>query len=346
MSKNKISYICVDEPNLQPIEEELKGLDYDLSVQICNSEGETIEAIKGADLIINEGVPMSASVINEIDNAKSIVSFGHGFDRIDHDAATENKIMLTNTAGFCSEEVSNHAIMLLLSCAKHLNFLNNLVKSGQWDKAPSEGMRKYLAEKNLYMPPIYNQTLGLIGFGNIARATARKAKSFGLNVITYDPYIEPWIAREYDVEVFNSLDSIAKLSDYVSIHLPLNNETKKIINKSFFENMKKTAFIINTCRGATIDEEAMIDALNSDSIAGAGLDVFEHEPIDDSNPLIAFSNVIMTPHTAGTSTGSDEILYKYVGQEAYRILNNQWPMSLVNPDVKSMIPNRKPSMTK
>ena len=346
MSKSNISYICVAEPNLEQIKKELNGLEYDLSVHICNSEGETIEAVKGADLIINEGVPMPASVINEIDSAYSIVSFGHGFDRIDDEAATKNKIMLTNTAGFCSEEVSNHAIMLLLSCAKHLNFLNDLVKSGQWDKAPSEGMRKFLAEKKLHMPPVYNQTLGLIGFGNIARATARKAKAFGLKVVSYDPYVEPWIAREYEVELYNSLESIAAISDYVSIHLPLNNETKKIINKEFFKNMKNTAFIINTCRGGTIDEKAMIDALKSGCIAGAGLDVFEEEPIKDDNILISLPNVIMTPHTAGTSTGSDEVLYKYVGQEAYRVLNNQWPMSLVNPEVKNMISNRNPAMSK
>ena len=207
-------------------------------------------------------------------------------------------------------------------------------------------MRKFLAEKKLHMPPVYNQTLGLIGFGNIARATARKAKAFGLKVVSYDPYVEPWIAREYEVELYNSLESIAAISDYVSIHLPLNNETKKIINKEFFKNMKNTAFIINTCRGGTIDEKAMIDALKSGCIAGAGLDVFEEEPIKDDNILISLPNVIMTPHTAGTSTGSDEVLYKYVGQEAYRVLNNQWPMSLVNPDVKNMISNRNPAMSK
>ena len=346
MSKKNISYICVAEPNLGPIENELKGLEYNLSVHICNSEGETIEAIKGADLIINEGVPMPASVINEIDRAISIVTFGHGFDKIDHAAATSNNVMLTNTAGFCSEEVSNHAIMLLLACAKHLNFLNTLIKSGQWDKAPSEGMRKYLSEKKLYMPPIYNQTLGLIGFGNIARATARKAKAFGLKIIAYDPYVNPWIAREYDVELYSNLESIASKSDYVSIHLPLNNETKKIINQDFFKNMKNTAFIINTCRGGTIDEKSLIDALKKGYIAGAGLDVFEQEPIQDNNPLIEMPNVIMTPHTAGTSTGSDEILYQYVGQETYRILNGQWPMSLVNPDVQSRISNRNPAMSK
>ena len=135
------------------------------------------------------------------------------------------------------------------------------------------------------MGPIDGQTLGLIGLGNIARATARKAKVFGLEVIAYDPFVEPWIAREYRVELVSGMEELARRSDYVSVHVPLNPETRGLVGESFFRAMKPTAFIINTCRGGTVDEQALVEALRNGELAGAGLDVFETEPTPKDNPL-------------------------------------------------------------
>ena len=255
MATQKISFVSRSEPDVTPVEEQLVGIDYEMEVSVCKSDGETIEAVKGADLVINQGVPMPRAVIEELDRAWAIVSFGHGFDRIDDDAATEKSVMVVNTAGFCSEEVSNHAIMLLLACAKKLTILNDVVKRGGW----SGDTRNEIGT----MGPIDGQTLGLIGLGNIARATARKAKVFGLEVIAYDPFVEPWIAREYRIELVSGMEELARRSDYVSVHVPLNPQTRGLVGESFFRAMKPTAFIINTCRGGTIDEQALVAALRN-----------------------------------------------------------------------------------
>ena len=209
---------------------------------------------------------MPRAVIEGIDTAKVILSFGHGFDRIDHDAATDQRVMVVNCAGFCTEEVSNHAIMGVLACAKKLTILNDMVKSGQWGSETRARLSP--------MDPIDGQTLGLVAFGNIARATARKAKVFGLEVIAYDPYIQPWIAKEYRVEIVSTLEELAGRSDFVSMHTPLNDETRKLLGAPFFKAMQRTAYFINTCRGPTVDEAALIRALQQGEIAGAAIDVF------------------------------------------------------------------------
>jgi D-3-phosphoglycerate dehydrogenase / 2-oxoglutarate reductase len=332
MARPRISMIARGRPSTDIIEQQLAGLEYDLDTYECRSSGEAIEAIKGADIIINQGVPMPREVIQGIDQAQAIVSFGHGFNHIDHDAATEQGVMVVNCAGFCTEEVSNHAIMLLLACAKKLAILNNLVKAGKWDAQ--------LRQVMLPMVPIDGQTLGLVGFGNIGRATSRKARVFGLEVIAYDPYVPPWIAKEYRVELVPTLDALAHRADFVSMHTPLNHETRKLIGASFFAAMKPTAYFINTCRGPTVDEAALIKALQDGQIAGAGIDVFDTEPTPADNPLLKLDNVIVTPHSAGTSSRSRVAAQAQIGQETARLLKGTRPMSVVNPDVLGKLPPR------
>jgi D-3-phosphoglycerate dehydrogenase len=241
--------------------------------------------------------------------------------------------MLVNTAGFCTDEVSNHTIMLLLACAKDLASLNELVKSGKW--AP-----RHSGALHLSLTAIDGQTLGLVGCGNIARATARKAKVFGLETIAYDPYVEPWIARDYGIKLVAGLDELARRSDFVSMHVPLNNETRRLVGEGFFKAMKPTAYFINTCRGPTVDERALIRALESGELAGAGLDVFEEEPTSPDNPLLKMDNVIATPHSAGSSVEAYRDAEIQMGQEAARIVRGMWPFALVNPEVRGVIPQR------
>ncbi len=332
MAEHKISVIAPSEPDLALIEDRLAGLDYDLDVNLCASVGETIEAVRGADVIIDILVPMPTEVIEGIDTARAIVTGSHGFDRIDHEAATRKRVMVVNSAGFCTEEVSNHTIMFLLACAKSLVNLDKKVRAGGWrtDAMPE-------------LPPIYGQTVGIVGLGNIGRATARKAHAFGLNVISYDPYVPSWIPKEYRVEMVGSLGELASRSDYVCILVPLNGETRGLIGESFFEAMKPTGYFINTCRGPTVDEAALVRALEGGRIAGAGLDVFEQEPPAPDNPLFSMENVMLTPHSAGTSTASSPASLIRVGEETARILRGTWPMSLVNPEVRSLIESRPPA---
>ena len=267
----KISVISRSgESDTELIEEQIQGLDYELEKFACASDGEVIEAMAGADIVINGGVPLSREVIEETEGVQAILVGSHGFNHIDHEAATDQGIMVVNSAGFCTEEVSNHAIMLLLACAKKLAQLNDLVKAGKWGAETRATV--------MPMVPIYDQTLGLVAFGNIARATARKAQAFGMDVIAYDPYCPPWIAREYRIRLVDSLEELAAESDFVSVHTPLNNETKGLLSDDFFKAMKPTAYFVNTCRGPVVDEAALIAALQNGEIAGAGLDVFEDEP--------------------------------------------------------------------
>ncbi len=335
MPKHKISVIASGETDLDLIEAQLAGLDYETDIHISNSVGETIEAVKGGDVIINLAVRMPREVIREIDTAQAIVSFGHGFDRNDDEAATDQGVMLVNCAGFCTEEVSNHAIMLLLACAKNLAMLDKAVKSGRWTVGKTEAPP---------MPPIDGQTLGLVGLGNIARATARKAQAFGLATIGHDPYVQPWTAKEYKVPLVGSLEELASRSDFVSMHVPLNSETRKLVGEPFFKAMKPTAYFINTCRGQTVDEQALVRALQSGEIAGAGLDVFEQEPTPADNPLLEMENVVVTPHSAGGSTVAISTAHKRIGEETARILRGTYPMSLANPSVCAKIPVRPPAV--
>ncbi len=332
MTRQKIAYIVGAEPDTSIIESRLAGRDYQLDVHVCDSQGEIIEAIKGADIIINGSLAMPRDVIEEIDTAKAIVSMGHGFNQIDHNAATEKGVMVVNTAGFVTEQVANHTIMMLLACAKRLTRMHDVVRSGGWSKGTLSNLG--------HMPTIDGETLGIVGLGNISRATARRAAAFGLDVISYDPYAIPWIAKDYRVELVGSLQELAERSDFVSILVPLNAETTKLIDASFFKAMKSTAYFINTCRGPVVDETALIAALEAGEIAGAGLDVFEVEPTPADNPLLKMDNVIVTPHSAGTSETSVTGGLAQLGDETARLLSGTWPMSLVNPSVRDKLPDR------
>ena len=328
----KVVMLSRGEPDTDLIESQMQGLDYELEVHSVQSEGEAIEAIKGAEIIINQGIPLPREVIEEIDEGQAIVSFGHGFNHIDHEAATDQGVMVVNSAGFCTEEVSNHAITMLLACAKKLTILNDLVKAGKWGPETRAA--------SVPMMPIDGNVLGLVAFGNIARAASRKAKAFGIEVIAYDPYVAPWIAKEYGVRLVGSLEELAASSDFISVHTPLNNQTKGLIGADFFKAMKPTAYFINTCRGPVVDEAALIAALTTGELAGAGLDVFEEEPTSPDNPLSKFDNVIVTPHSAGQSTKSLVQGQLQVGQETARLLRGTLPMSLVNPEVRHKIAER------
>jgi D-3-phosphoglycerate dehydrogenase len=297
------------------------------------SDGELIEALKGADVAISQGHRFNAELYQHMGNngrCKGVVSFGHGFDGVDVNAATEAGVVLANTASFGTEEVSNHTMMMLLVCSRKFVLHNKLVKSGTWTRE--------------HLPPmghIAGQTLGIIGLGNIGRAVARKARAFGLSVIGYDPYKSSWDMKEFGVEVVGSLDELAKRSDYVSPHVFLTPETRHMVGKKFFSLMKPTAYLINCSRGPVVDEAELIKALQEKRIAGAGLDVFEKEPVDPANPLLKMDNVAVTSHYASYSEVAWERGNTQLGEEAVRIALGQWPMSLINPDVRAKVPPRQ-----
>jgi D-3-phosphoglycerate dehydrogenase len=307
--------------------EELARVNAELVVAGCTCEAEIIEAARDADAILTVGSKMTRSVMEQLPRCQVIVRYGIGYDTIDVNAATDNNILVVNIPDFCFEEVSNHAIAILLACAKKVVTLNNMVKQGRWTEAKAA---------QAPMVSIHGQTLGIAGCGNIGRMTARKAQCFGLKILGYDPYVDKSLAEEHGITLV-SLPELLKGSDFISLHTALNKETWHIIGEKEFRQMKPTAYIINTARGSVIDEKALIKALREKRIAGAGLDVFEQEPIDPDNPLLKMDNVIVLPHSASYSDVAFKRLRTCVGQEAARVLSGRWPKNVVNKTVKPKI---------
>ncbi len=293
-----------------------------------SSEEQTIQAAGDADVILTAAAQITRHVMEQLPRLKAVVRYGIGYDTIDVPAATDNGVLVVNVPDFCWEEVSNHAIVMLLACAKKLVAINNAVKKDGW-MAGSRLMRP--------MVSIFDQTLGVVGCGNIGRRVARKAQCFGLTALGYDPYVDRMLAAEYGIKLVDTLPELLRQSDFVSINPLLNDETRHMIGEKEFRLMKPTSYVINTARGPVIDEQALIKALNEKWIAGAGLDVFEQEPADAANPLFQMDNVVVTPHSAFYSEVSSNRLRISVGQEAARVISGQWPRNVVNRTVKPRV---------
>ena len=296
------------------------------------SSADLAQALRDVDAAMVQGHgfdPAAFAHMGLHGRCKGLVSFGHGYDHLDLDAATANGVILANTASFGTEEVSNHTMMHFLVCARKFVLHDKQVRNGLWT-------RKTLAP----MGHIVGQVFGIVGLGDIGRAVARKAKAFGLRVIAYDPYVASWDALEHGVEMVDSLDEVCRLSDYLSVHVYLNPETKHLIGRAQLAVMKPSAYLINCARGGVVDEAALIEALHQRRLAGAGLDVFEKEPVDPANPLLKMDNVSVTNHYASYSEVAWERAQTQLGEEAVRIATGMWPMSLINPDVRHVIPPR------
>src|SRR3954451_19921368 len=298
-----------------------------------SSAADLIKALQDVDVAMLQGHGFDRSAFAHMGlhgRCKGLVSFGHGFDHLDLDAATSNGVVLANTASFGTEEVSNHTMMHFLVCARKFVLHDKLVRSGVWTR------------KNLGpMGHIAGQVFGIVGLGDIGRAVARKAKAFGLQVIAYDPYVASWDALEHGVEMVPGLEDLCRRSDYISVHVYLNAETRHLISRPQFAVMKPTAYLINCARGGVVDELALIEALQQNRLAGAGLDVFEKEPVDPGNPLLKMDNVSLTNHYASYSEVAWERAQTQLGEEAVRIATGMWPMSLINPDVRHVVGPRK-----
>lgn len=300
--------------------EELSKINSSLQVLDCRTEEDIIAKAQDADAILTVGAPMTRRVLEKLPKCQVIIRYGIGYDTVDVDAATDNHVLVVNIPDFCFEEVSNHALALLLACAKKLTLLNDMVKAGRWAEAK---------KAQSPMGPVCGQTCGIIGCGNIGRATARKAQCFGLKVLGYDPYIDKALAKQSGITLVDLTELLQK-SDYVLLHTALTSETRHLISEKQLKMMKPSAYLINTARGAVIDEPALIRALQGKWIAGAGLDVFEKEPVDPANPLLKMDNVIVMPHSASYSDEAFSRLRRSVGQEAARVLSGKWPKNAVN----------------
>lgn len=292
----------------------------------CLSEEELIEAVKEADGAITAIEPYTRRVIETLTRCRVISKMGVGYDNIDVDAATGHGICICNVPDYCMDELSDHAMALILACARKVVHINNAIREAKlaileppWVEGPMFKLR--------------GQTLGLVGFGRIPRTLVRKAQGFGMRVIAYDPYISPATVVGYDVEMVEGLDHLLEQSDFVSLHAILTAETKHMFGLEQFKRMKPTAYLINTARGALVDEEALYSALSEGHIAGAALDVMEPE-LNIRSPLLKLDNLIYSGHSGFYSETAKEELCRRSVEEVARVLKGGWPHIWVNPEVK------------
>ena len=274
-------------------------------------------------IITSWGLRIDRTVIEAMDKAVCIGVGSVGVDMVDIEAATAAGLVVTNVPDVFIEEVADHTMALLLDLARRTPTMVRMAQSGEWYDA-----RPLLSK----IPRLFGQTLGLFGFGNVGHCVARRAQAFGLRVIAHDPYVSELEMTAADVEPVG-FGELLDRSDYVSIHVPHNDETEHAFNAAVFERMQSTAVIVNTARGPIIQETALIDALRAGQIAGAGLDVLEQEPPELDNPLFDMENVVVTPHVASATTRMRPETRRRVGREVALVLRGRWPMSCVNPTV-------------
>lgn len=279
-----------------------------------NSPAELIRVCKDADAVIVQYAEMTSDIISKLENCKLIIKYGIGVNNIDIDAATEKGIFVCNCPDYGIDEVANHTIALIFSLIRKLPVIQSSLRGGGWG--------------NTSAVPLYRlagQTLGLVGMGRIPRSVAKKMSGFDVKILAYDPFLSKTAAAELGVELVD-FDALCARSDIISLHCPLTPETQHLFGADAFKRIKKTAFLVNTARGPIIDETALIEALNQNEIAGAGLDVFEAEPINPESPLLKLQNVICTPHCAWYSEQAIDSVQTKVAQEVVNTLktNNPW----------------------
>jgi D-3-phosphoglycerate dehydrogenase len=287
------------------------------------SPQQTAEAIvataKDADGLLVTYAKITADMIREMKKCRIISRFGIGVDNVDLAAATQAGIVVTKVPDYCIDEVSDHAMALLLSLVRKIPFSNARAHAGKWEMpavAPIHRLR--------------GRVLGLVGFGRIPQLVAPKAKAFGLRVVAYDPYVPQAVMDQAGVGRVEFTE-LVETSDYISIHSPLLPETHHLFNAEVFRQMKPSAVLVNTARGPVVDEVALARALDAKQLAGAALDVLEQEP-PVTSPLFGRDNVILTPHTSFYSVESLEELQTKAAEEVVRVLSGEAPRNPVNPE--------------
>lgn len=282
------------------------------------TEPDALTAVKEADALMVTLERVTAPIINSMARCRVISRAGTGLDTIDIPTATARSIWVAYVPDYSIDEVSTHAIALLLAQARGLTPLIHSTRNGQWDPMRSGPIHR-----------LREQTLGIIGFGRIGQATAAKGRGLGLRVIAFDPLIRQETMAPLGVEAVD-LETLAREADYISIHTPLTENTRHLINAQFLSQMKPTAYLINAARGPLIDETALLHAVRSGRIAGAALDVVAVEPPAADNPLLQEERILITPHSAWYSEEAKIEMRTRAAEEVVRVLQGQPPRAPAN----------------
>ena len=301
-------------PSLDPAKAALKRVDPELRMAKSPSAADILAVARDADAVLVTYAKLPGDLLRELKRCKVIGRFGLGVDNIDIPAAGALGITVTYVPDYCMQEVSDHAMALLLSLVRKVPLSNTLVQSGRWEVPPVVPIHR-----------LSGRVFGLVGFGNIPRTLAPKAKAFGLRVVTHDPYVSADVLGKAGVESVG-FDELLAMSDFVSIHAPLLPATRGLFNAEVFRKMKKGALLINTARGPLVDETALIAALDSGYLGGAALDVVTTEPLAQDSKLLGRDNVILTPHTAFYSVEALDELQTKCATDVARVLSGEQPV--------------------
>ena len=302
--------------------EALEGMGAEI-IEVPTDSVAFMAAAQDADAIYAKGITITKEMIDGLKHCRVISLGSVGVDSVDVKAATARGIPVTNVPDTFIEEVADHAMTMLLAGYRRLVEQDRMVREGRWREGRAA----------LYKHPrLMGQTLGFISFGRVARAVAKRAAPFGLRLIAYDPFIDETLISEHGV-VPATLNEVLSQSDFISMHAPARPEVHHMLKEPHFRQMKPSAIFVNTGRGPTVDETALIKALQEGWIAHAALDVLETEPPSHNNPILRMENVTLTAHVASASARFDEARKRRVGHELALVLSGKWPMSCVNPAV-------------
>lgn len=307
-------------PDLDIEHEVLKTVNGELIVAKTGDEEELLTLAPQVDAIMFCWQQVTGAVLDAAPRCKIASRFGVGLDNISLDHATELGIPVTYVPDYCMDEVSDHTLALLLACARSIFTYDRHMQRGDWNLQVGRPMYR-----------LRGRTVGLIGLGRIGRMVADKAQAFGFHVIVYDPFVDE--GELNGIVVTHDLYSVLGRSDYVCLHVPLNENTAQLVNVDFLNRMKPNAYLINTSRGGLVDEVALHNALTNGQIAGAALDVMSSEPAPADHPLRKLENVLITPHVAFDSVESVIELRRRAAEHVVQALQGTLPDRLANPDV-------------
>ena len=324
----KILVTDTDMPSFEIEERVLEPLGAEVKLAPASDEKTLAAEAAGSAAIMAGYAPVGEAVIAAAarGGCRAIVRYGIGYDNVDIAAAERHGIPVANVPDYCSDEVADHTLALLLAHARRIVAAEDIVRSGGWD----------IPKGNV--PRLAGRRLGLLGFGRIGRRVAARALTFGLDVIAYDPVVP---VEMEGVTAVRSADELYAGSDYLSLHLPLRAETRHVIDAAALSKMKRKPLLINTARGGLVDLDAVMQALNSGDLVGVALDVFENEPLPSDHPIRHHPNAIITPHMSYYSNESEPDLIRRVAEEVARALRGE---PLLNPLTKIRVAERRDSV--
>jgi D-3-phosphoglycerate dehydrogenase / 2-oxoglutarate reductase len=291
-----------------------------------NRTPETVlAASQGADVVMIQSVRrlLTREIIQRLDSCRGIIRVGIGYDSVDMAACTESGIALCNVPEYCVHEVADHSLALLLAAVRHLGRQDRWIREGRWDRTGAKPARR-----------LYGQTLGLVGFGRVARSLTDKVRGLGWRVMAFDPFLSAEVMSGYGAE-WVTLDDLLRQADLISVQAPLTAQTRHLLGEREFGLVKPGVIVVNTSRGPVIDEVALVEALRSGKVGAAGLDVFENEPLGPDNPLLKMDNVTLTPHVAGYAEEAVGDMYRGACQTAVDLLKGVWPAAALNPAARA-----------